>query len=315
MVATVGHRNGYSAVAASTQLNKIFKTLTPIAEGNKFVVPSPATNTPPPSGTPKTPFTKTAIPTETDAPVRSASDTPTPTNEASVTPIRSHTPTPGTTSTPGAGIFIDGPGGNVNTAKDTLMSSHWPTRNGGAHANFQLDGAPGAIQHVLLQFDLSSLSQEYVCTSAKLYLYHSYDPEGGGLNTGKVYRITAANWPWITGVGNIDIARDGEPCWIAREADGNEGIKTPWAGSEGCSTRGVDYEPDPLGEWSFRSDSPIGTEIVIELAPHKVQEWFGTPNANYGIILVTDDRTYHAHVGSAENPNANYRPKLIVTYE
>ncbi len=195
------------------------------------------------------------------------------------------------------------------------MSSYWPNNNGGQHANLQLEGLPGTIQHALIQFDLSLLSPQYTCIRARLYLYHSYGSEGGGLNTGKVYCITAANWPWIEGSGDIDPAQAGEPCWNAREADGNGGVQTPWAGSEGCSTPGVDYESTPIGTWSFSADSPIGTEIVIDLDPASVQRWFGPQNSNYGIILVTDPDTYHAHVGSAENPTEAYRPRLVVDYE
>ena len=195
------------------------------------------------------------------------------------------------------------------------MSSYWPTRNGGQHANFQLEGLPGTIQHALLQFNLSSLPQSYTCVNAKLYLYLSTHDGYSGLNTGKVYSIAAANWPWIEGVGNIDIARDGEPCWNAREADGNEGVKTPWAGSAGCSTPGVDYESNPIGTWSFDVTAPIGTEIIINLDTNRVQEWFGSPNTNYGIVLIPDDDIPIAHVGSAENPTPAYRPKLVVEYQ
>ncbi len=214
-----------------------------------------------------------------------------------------------------SGVFIDGPGGDVDTGIDVLMSSGWPTRNGGQHPEFQLDGAPGDVQRALIKFDLSSLPDSYICTSATLYLYHSYDPEATGLNTGKVYSISAANWPWIEGTGNIDIAKQGEPCWNAREADGSEGVQTAWAGSEGCSTIGVDYESTQMGEWSYNGNQPKGYEIVIPLDASRVQAWFGNSNTNYGIILVTDDNTTHAHVGSDENTFSGYRPKLVVHYQ
>ncbi len=301
---------GAAAIAASTQRGKILNGAGQGIEGSAS--PSPAAALPgdapllPPTGTRSPTGTATSAPTETAIPPEA--DTSTPAEQASNTPAASQTPAPET------GTFTDGPGGDVNTATDTLISSSWPTRNGGMHANFQLDGAPGAIQNALLKFDLSPLPKDAVCTGAKLYLYHSYDAEGAGWNTGKVYSIAAANWPWVAGSGDIDIAREGEPCWKAREADGNEGVKTPWAGSEGCSTPGMDYEASPIGEWSFRSDSPKGTEIVIELNTSRVQEWFGSPNTNYGILLITDPNTYHAHVGSAQNPAPEYRPKLVVTY-
>ena len=203
----------------------------------------------------------------------------------------------------------------MDTGQDVLMSSNWSTRNGGQHASFQLEGLPGTIQHALLKFDLSSLSASYTCVSAKLYLYHDYTAEGDGLNTGKVYSVSAANWPWIEGTGDIKIAKQGEPCWNAREADGSEGVQRAWAGSAGCSTAGVDYESDAIGAWSFNANQPKGYEIVIDLNTDRVQQWFGSPNTNYGIILVADDNIPSAHVGSAESATAGYRPKLVVHYE
>lgn len=224
------------------------------------------------------------------------------------------TPTPTLTPTPACDIFSDGYGGDVDTGTDLLMSSNWATRNGGQHASFQLEGLPGTIQHALLKFDLSPLPKSYHCIDAKLYLYHDYSPEGSGLNTGKVYSVTAANWLWIEGSGDIDIAKQGEPCWNAREADGSGGVQTPWAGSAGCSTAGIDYDAAPIGSWSFDADSPLGTEVVIDLDTSVVEAWFGSPNSNYGIILIADDNIHSAHVGSAENANPDYRPKMVVRY-
>jgi len=43
--------------------------------------------------------------------------------------------------------------------------------------------------------------------------------------------------------------------------------------------------------------------------------WFGSPNTNYGIVLIPDDDIPIAHVGSAENPTPAYRPKLVVEYQ
>ncbi len=212
-------------------------------------------------------------------------------------------------------VFVDGPGGDVDTGMDLLMSSSWATRNGGQHASFQLEGLPGTIQHALLKFDLSSLPANGVCTSATLHLYHDYSPEGEGMNTGHVYSVAAANWPWIEGTGDIDIARQGEPCWNAREADGSEGVQTPWAGSAGASTASVDYEPTAIGSWSFNANAAKGAEILIDLDCNRVQGWFGANNNNYGIILVADDNVHSVHVGSAENATAAYRPKLEVTYQ
>jgi len=257
--------------------------------------------------------------TDTLAETADANDVFLPLVPAGISPHATAQPTLTPTTTPVVtlpppGTFVDGPGGNVDTGKDVLISSSWHRRNGGQHADFQLEGLPGTIQHALLWFDLSSLPKGLTCSSAKLYLYHSYISEGGGANTGKVYCVSATNWPWIEGTGDIEIAQTGEPCWDAREADGSGGVQTAWAGSAGCSTEGVDYETSPLGSWSFDSGSARGTAIVIDLDPVRVRRWFGSPNANYGIILIADDDIHSAHVGSAEHAVAAYRPKLVVTY-
>ncbi len=251
--------------------------------------------------------------------VTKAESTPTSAPTIAATPPSGTPPIPTAAATPlitpAPGVFVDGPGGNVNTAMDLLVSSSWPTRNGGRHRSFELAGGPGTFQHGLIKFDLSALPPSYTCVRARLYLYHNYEPEGNGdyTNSGTVYSVSAANWPWIEGTGNIEIARPGEPCWNARGANGNEGMQTPWAGSAGCSTLGVDYESTPMGTWSFNGGSPKGHEIVIELDTSRVQGWFGSPNTNYGIILVTD-LTPPAHVGTSEESTAEYHPKLVVDY-
>jgi hypothetical protein len=243
------------------------------------------------------PITPTATP--------SVTPTPTPTNTPQVTETR--TPSPSEVIQ-----FTDGYGGDVFTAKDMLMSSGWPTDNGGVHTDFQLDGPPGAEQQAMLEFNLSSLPADAVIHGAWLYLYHSYDPEGGVTVECDVYSVAAANASWIAGTGNIDLALEGEPCWNALEADGAGGVKTAWAGSAGCSSSGTDYEATAIGSFSFDPHSAKGTEIIISLNTARVQDWVGAVNTNYGIIIIST--AGHGHVGQSNHPTTAYRPKLVVHY-
>jgi hypothetical protein len=208
--------------------------------------------------------------------------------------------------------YVNGYGGDVNTAEDFLMSNGWSTRNGGAHPDFQLD--PSGGQKAVMRFDLSGLSEDDECVQATLYLYHSYSAEGGNEITATAYSVSAANGDWIEGVGNIAIALEGEPCWNAKEADGEEGVQTAWAGSAGMSTSGTDYEATALGSTQIDPGDDIGTEYQIELTPERIQEWFGATNTNHGIVVFNTNGNGAPHLGSSDHITTGYRPKLVVLY-
>ena len=207
--------------------------------------------------------------------------------------------------------YTDGPGGDVTTSVDLLMSSTWPTFGGGTHPDAELV----STQAAMLRFNLSAIPAGAVCTGATLYLYHSFGDEGGGSNDGNVYSVAAANGDWVEGTKNIALAGAGEPCWNAKAADGSGGVTTAWAGSAGCQTAGTDYESTSMGTYSWLPSSAIGTEITVALSPSRVQGWFGASNTNYGIILITSAGSNNAHIGLSENSTAGYRPKLVVTYQ
>lgn len=206
-------------------------------------------------------------------------------------------------------VFIDGYGGDVNTAQDMLMSQNWPTYNGGGHNNFQLK----ETQHALMRFNLSSIPAGATCVSAKLHLFHSYDPEGATISTGKIYSVSAANSSWIPGTKSITLASAGEPTWNALEADGSGGVQTPWAGSAGCNTPGTDYETPVLGAWEMDPNSAIGTEYVIDLDTTRITDWAGASNTNYGLILLGDNGSIH--VAQSDHPIAAYRPVLVTVWD
>lgn len=231
--------------------------------------------------------TPAAIPTETDLPAAGA---------------------PGKPDSSGVYTFIDGPGGDVFTAKDMQMSEAWPDRNGGRHQNAQFE----THQRLLMAFDLSLIPADATLLDATLYLYHSYEPERKRSVTITIYSIAAGNAGWNAGDKDIKPAEAGESCWNALESDGAGGVKTAWAGSPGLSTRGIDYEPDPIGTFVFDAATPLGTEYAVPLDTQRVQGWLGPANTNYGIIFFTSNNS--GHVAQASHSMESLRPRLVVRY-
>lgn len=248
-----------------------------------------------------------SISTARAATARAATASPT----ASSAALPTASPSPGalpTSALATSGIYTDGTDGDVFTAKDLQISSVWSTLNGGGHNNFQFE----LKQRSLLEFDLSALPSNTTCEQATLYLYHSYDPEHGRPVTITIYSIAAGNEAWLAGDNDIDLADEGEACWDALAADGKGGVLTPWAGSAGLSTQGVDYEPEPLGSFTFDPASPKGTEYAVALNAERVCGWTGENNTNHGIIMVTSANS--GHVAQSDHFTESYRPKLVVQY-
>lgn len=210
------------------------------------------------------------------------------------------------------GTFVDGYDGDVSTYKDTLMSKGWQPAgmNGGAHASFQLSSIEP--QHALIEFDLSSLPGNAVIDQATLYLYNNHISNDYGNPTWTVYSLSKANGTWIEGTKNIDPASAGEPTWQGLEADGKMGVRKKWAGSEGASTPGVDYESTPMGSITASARDPYGTEYAISLNPKRVQGWVGTVNTNYGMIIITTNGS--VHVATSDFGDTALYPKLVVQY-
>lgn len=204
--------------------------------------------------------------------------------------------------------FVDGYGGDVNTAKDSQMSSSWPTFNGGGHANFQF----ATNQRSLIEFDLSSLPAGSTIISAKLHVYHSYTAEGGGVITVTIYPIAVGNAGWNAGNNDISLADAGECCWDALAADGSGGVTTPWAGAAGLAIAGTDYEATAIGSFAFDGGTDIGTEYIIDLDTARVAGWCGASNTNYGLILIGSANS--GHIAQSNNATTGYRPKLVIVY-
>lgn len=213
--------------------------------------------------------------------------------------------------------YIDGYGGDTNSAFDLLMSDGWATHNGGAHASLNLDRprSPNTTgrQKAFLRFLLSAIPEGSTCNSAILHLFHDYNAEAGYPFTGTAYAITEANGDWVEGTKDIALAGSGEPCWNAKEADGSGGVTTAWAGSAGCSTSGTDFVATAVGEVAMNPADAIGTEYQMSLDTDLVETWFGSNDDNFGIVMWAVGNG-QIHLGSAESATTGYRPYLVVDY-
>jgi hypothetical protein len=207
--------------------------------------------------------------------------------------------------------YTDGYGGDTNTAQDTTIYSSEPTRSQGAWT--ALDVSFSGAGKALLRFDLSAIPTGSTCTAATLYLYH-YSVGGASAWTINAYSVAQANAAWIEG-GSNNPAAAGEPCWNALAADGSGGVTTAWAGAAGCSTSGTDYEATSLGSVSGNREDAAGTEYQLAFNAAglaRLEGWFGTPNTNYGLVLIADFNV--SYFCSSDHATTGYRPKLVVEY-
>lgn len=164
----------------------------------------------------------------------------------------------------------------------------------------------------LVKFDCSIIPVAATCVGATLFVYKAL-VESAAAFTVSAYSIAVGNAAWIEGTKNATLAGAGEPCWNALAADGAGGVTTPWAGSAGLSTANTDYETPAIGSFSGNRADAVGTEYSTALTAARVQGWFGTPNTNYGILLVQSVSTVGG-LASSDHGTAALRPKLVIYY-
>ena len=195
-----------------------------------------------------------------------------------------------------------------STSRDTCLTSYVSgVANWGTGNTLQLKDAS---RRGLIAFDLSSIASGMLCLSALFDIYQSWQQTA---RTTSIYAVKAANGDWIEGVSNGTQALAGEPCWIAKAADGAGGVTTAWAGSAGLSTPGTDYESVAIGSWVNSVGGGGGGHETAPLTPSVVQGWFGLAT-NPGMLLwgvQTDGYENQAYSSVSGVPDA---PKLTVEY-
>lgn len=172
------------------------------------------------------------------------------------------------------------------TAADTYLHAGQPTSN--------RDGRPELItwagnRHILIDWDLSSIPNDATCDAATLSLW-SQDSDATAEYD--IYRMLQA--------------------WVENLADWNtyDG-STPWPGSSGASTPGIDYDGTVLGTIVYPTNA-IDTEAQASLLTAEVEPYFGdTLHLSIGQTApVNGFRDWH----SSSATNAALRPKINIDY-
>lgn len=183
--------------------------------------------------------------------------------------------------------------GNSNKSAGSDISLPWSTPTGAK---------------CILEFDCSSISGDATCDSATLHLWQA-GATPSGARTFTIHELLVANEDWVEGASE-DPATAGQSTWDHKnDWNGGGGGDVNWAGSAGASTSGTDYDASALG--SDNGGGSDGAEIAITLTTAAVQDWFGTPNENYGIIGWTNA---WINTDSSDGATAAERPKLVVEY-
>lgn len=192
--------------------------------------------------------------------------------------------------------------------KDTLLSP-WDggVRNYGASRE-----TIGNFWTHMVAFNVSSIPSTATVTSATASFFITRVGTAGGISTWRFYRILPGN-TWVEGTQHNALARAGEPCWNARQADGAGGVTASWLGSAGCATPGVDYAATAVG--SFTTYTTPGVFADASLAIAAVQLWIADPSNNEGLRwLRVSSYTRDAVFALSEYATAEARPKLVVEY-
>lgn len=208
--------------------------------------------------------------------------------------------------------------GNVNAAVaifqqnegNTNLLSEAPDENYGHTGTHQIKNYGGAGRG-LLRYDLSSINiLGLEISSATLELY-MIDHGGGGTQTLSVYEVKAANADWVAGTSN-GAAQTGSSCWNKKWYNTANG---DWAGSAGCSTAGTDYESTAMSSRTLGTTVPAWYEWTISAAGLDViEDWADGTKANAGFLLRAESLRRNFRSNWNGGGNAQYRPKLTVTY-
>ncbi|MFN0196755.1 MAG: DNRLRE domain-containing protein [Planctomycetaceae bacterium] len=183
-------------------------------------------------------------------------------------------------------------------------------RNGGADGRIIMGGinAGGSDErHAFMRFNLSSMTGQFMSiNSVTLRLFWHVTPTG--TDTVQFFPVSAANAGWVEGnsLTGVDTIVAGESTWVNRNHPG-----TPWAGSNGASTPGVDYVNTVLASNTYGTSEVPGTAFdLVFTDPSIITSWMGGTNAGiYGRTIGQDDQ---AIFRSSEF--AGYEPELIINY-
>lgn len=213
-------------------------------------------------------------------------ETPTPT----VTPTGpTETPTITPTQTPTTPTATPAPTTvAIGAVQDTYIDEWAPTTAGLQNGYLKLR-APD-VKKVLVQFDLSSLPERAVVTSATLRLHTSASSPSGKNMDVAAYRLLKC-WSEVTAT------------WVQAAAS------DPW-NSAGASGSGTDYDPLLLDTVNVNQPNQEYSWDVTQA----VQQWVNAEGNNCGLLLRGQNaNAEHSFIASESSMEA-HRPQLLVTY-
>lgn len=173
-------------------------------------------------------------------------------------------------------------------AADTWIDSWNPTVN---HGTEDLRVKGDGPQRALLRFDLAQhLPPGAQVTSATLWLQVTWQSAAATIRVG-AYRVLQA---WVANQATWNLASSG----------------VAWSGGAGCE--GSSRSATPAG--TFEVSQGQGTQVAVDVTS-AVQAWAASPAANQGLLLKGDLGSETYGFASSEHFVADYRPRLVVTYE
>jgi hypothetical protein len=196
---------------------------------------------------------------------------------------------------------------------DDAMLIQWYTNgNFGGRADFDVGQNGASVAHSLIRFDLSALHDRVeTINSVTLRLSEtaaSYSPAGSG--TVELYQLAAANTGWIEGTSSGGTPATGWVTWNNRAE-----ATSPWAGSAGASTAGVDYVNTLLASAPYTTSTTGTFDLTLSGDLSFVKSWAqGGTNAGFYLKEATGASTNRINFYSSENGTAANRPMLIIDY-
>jgi len=194
-------------------------------------------------------------------------------------------------------IIID-PTLSTGTDKDTYISSGNATTNYGSSTSLYLGKDGSASVRTLLEPDCSGIDSDATCDSATLTMYSAYQDF----------------YPSYERDVSAYELRSGRSGWTEAGATWNK-----YDGTNDWSTAGVgDTSNDRLATACGSGTTPDSSTgfFDIDFTAADVEDWFGSTNENYGIVLIGDESSssWKTQCRSSEYTTEAQRPVFEIVY-
>lgn len=195
---------------------------------------------------------------------------------------------------PGALIFDPTFDAGASYMQATRDDSWEPNANYSAWGEFAVLGG-GSWRNMYMRIDCSSIPAGSVCTAAWIEF-----------SSGTFYTTYPGDPTW-----DVHSLHENVATWNHQQLTyTNYKASTPWPGTSGARTPGVDYEPTLLGSATIPKSNL--TRFSVSISPARVQQWFGSSVQNYGLKF-TLSSDYRSVIGPLYS-NASHRPVMYIEY-